>query len=252
VKRLAPFFLLLLPLALADNVPTLPAFYWGDVNASCALTTLAPHIVARFEYNGTVLTSLAITDEGNNVYRFGGPSTSDSKAMIDCFTCSEFNIVLYVNPHSSYVLGTEDCNAGEVKHLHFDMNSDQCKALFSPAKYTVDVTLPSDCNGSLSSTTLGVYYGSTVLVSPVSLSGDKVVSKSFTVDGYAKGVPEGSTITFKLCNGSNCDTRTTSFNYGEDVAISFAASCSALFSSGSGTQETTETPPAEGNTTSTE
>lgn len=250
MKRLALFFLLLLPLALAENVPTLPAFYWGEVNASCALTTLAPNILARFEYNGTLVTSLSITDEGNNIYRFGGPTASDPKAMIDCSAYPDVNTVLYVNSNAFYVLGTEDCNTGEVKYLHFDMNSDQCKSLFPAAKYTVDVTLPSDCNGSLSSTTLGVYYGSTELVAPVSLSGDKSATQTFTVDGYAKNVPEGATITFKLCNGSNCDTETTSFNYGEDTSVSFSASCSALFPSSS-TQEETAPPPSETNTTTT-
>ncbi|MDN5358679.1 MAG: hypothetical protein PWP76_522 [Candidatus Diapherotrites archaeon] len=250
MKRLALFFLLLLPLALAETVPTLPAFYWGEVNASCALTTLAPNILARFEYNGTVLTSLSITDEGNNIYRFGGPSASDPKAVIDCSTYPDANIVLYVNDNAFYILGTEDCNAGEVKYLHFDMNSDECKSLFPAASYTVNVTLPSNCNGSLSSTTLGVYYGSTELVAPASLSGDKSTSKTFTVDGYAKNVPEGATITFKLCNGSNCDTETTSFNYGEDTNVSFSASCSALFPSSS-TQEETALPPSETNATET-
>jgi len=235
VKRLLPFFLLLLPVALAaEKIPALPGLYWGDVNATCDLKKLAPGVTVRAEYNGAVLDSIALSSEGNNLFRFGGPSSSDDKLLVSGIPeGADFNLALYYSSNvGPLVIGSEDYNAGEVKYLYFELNSSQCSSLFPSATYHVSLSLPSDCNGSFSGTTLYVYYGGSQITSK-SLSGDKSASADVTVNGYAHGIPEGASITFKVCKGDNCDSTSTSYNYGEDADISFSVSCSALFSSSS-------------------
>jgi hypothetical protein len=231
VKRLVLFLLLGLPLALAadENVPQLPGFYWGEVNAACPLTTLAPDISVRFDFNGTTITTLPLSVEGNNLFRFGGPSASDSKAVIDCSAYPDFNVVLYVNPNASYVLGSVTCSSGDVKSLHYDINADQCRAVFPASKYTVNAALQSDCNGSFSNTTLYVYYGDTKLYSS-SLSGTTSTSKSVTISGYDNNIVEGHSIVFKICGPNGCQTYSHSFHYGESNTIDFGTiPCSTLF-----------------------
>jgi len=232
------FLLFSISRALAGSVPSLPALYWGEVNAGCNLVALAPGIVIRAEYNG-VLDSLPLLDEGNNVFRFGGPAASDDKLLVSGLAeGAEFNLTLYYSSRvGAFLLGTEDFNAGEVKHIHFELNSSQCSSLFPPATYHITVTLPSDCSGSLSDTTFYVYYGSTKLKSQ-QLDGDKEDSVDITVDGYSNSIPEGKSITFKVCKGDGCDSESTSYNYGEEANISFSVSCSSLFSSS--TEETSQ------------
>jgi len=231
VKRALFFLLLLLPVALAaENVPSLPGLYWGDVNAACDLKKLAPGVVLRAEYNGAVLDSIALSSEGNNLFRFGGPSSSNDKLLVSGIPeGADFNLALYYSSNvGPLVIGSEDYNAGEVKYLYLELNSSQCSSLFPSATYHVSLSLPSDCNGSFSGTTLYVYYGSSQITSK-SLSGDKSASADVTVNGYAHEIPEGASITFKVCKGDNCDSTSTSYNYGEDANVSFSVSCSALF-----------------------
>ncbi len=227
MKRAALFFLLLLPLALAAT-PQLPGIYWGDVNAPCNLVQLAPGISVRAEHNGVVLAIIPLRSEGN-LFRFGGPSAGDQKLVVELNAGQDFNLVLYYSSRvSPFVLGSEDFNAGEVKYLRFALSDDNCAAIFPNARYSVSVSIPSDCNGSLNGLSLKVYHGGTELAS-ATLSGDKSASVDVTVNGLAHGVPEGASISFRVCNGDHCASTSTSFNYGEDSSVSLSPSCSSLF-----------------------
>lgn len=246
-------FLLLLPLALSgESIPPLPAFYWGEVNSACALTELAPGIVVQAAFDGNVVASVPVTEREDGIYRFGGPSATDEKLMVvGLQEGNEFNVLLHVNGNARLVLGTEDFNAGEVRYLFFEINSSRCSSLFPPARYEVKISIPSDCNGSLDGLPLKAYHGGEELAS-TTLTGTTSSSKTVTIDGLSKSLREGSTIVFKVCNGSHCVSEGTSYNYGEQSVVDFGTvSCSALFPQPGG-EQLEEAPPADTNAASPE
>ena len=199
---------------------------WGEINAPCALTTLSPSISVVAEYNGTEISTLSLVKDGN-LFRFGGPLATDSKLVIPA-DYSDVNIVLrYSSNVSSFLLGTVAFTSGVV-HEYYTLSDTNCLALYPSAHFSVSLTLPSDCNGDLSSMAFYVYYGDTKLYSATLPSG-KSATLSFDVNGYKYSIPEGASLSFKVCKDTTCTSWGETYHYGKSSSISQSLSCSTFF-----------------------
>ena len=247
MRRATPFlFLLLLSFALADSAsaPAPPMLIWGEINAPCALTTLSPDITVAAEYNGTVISSLPLAKDGN-LFLFGGPRAADPKLMI-LSSYPEFNIVLsYSSTVQPFVLESNVPFASGVFAKRFVLSENNCLALYPHEHYSVSVSLPSDCNGTIQGMVFHAYYGSTSLYS-ITLSGTKSVSFGFDVNGFKYSIPEGASLSFKVCRNSTCASRSESYHYGKSSDVSWLLSCDTFFPQQPQQETNSVSPPASG------
>ncbi len=219
--------LLVVPLAFSLSPPSPPTVVWGEINASCPITSLAPGAYVFVESNGTVLASISLLKDGN-VFRFGGPLASDPKLVFS--GCSDANVVLaYPDSSVQYVLGSISCD-GNVHALFYDLSDSNCQALFPAATYDVHVSIPSDCNGSIDGMVFRIYYGGTEL-SSYTLSGSKSTSLTVHVDGYVHGIPNGGTLTARVYKDSTYTSWTAHYYYGRTITWDIPLPCDAYFSS---------------------
>ncbi len=221
-------FLIFVPLVFAgsSSTPAPPMLIWGEVNAPCALTTLSPSIVVAADYNGVDVSSVALTEDGN-VFRFGGPSAADPKLLVPS-EYSEVNVVLkYSSSVSPLRLGTVSFTSGVV-YKYYVLTEANCSSLYPPAHYSVSLSLPSDCNGDLSGMAFLAYYGDTKIYS-VTLSSGKSATVSFDVNGYKYAIPEGASLSFKVCKDTACTSWSEGYHYGKSSSVSQTLSCSAFF-----------------------
>jgi len=235
--------ILLFPLALAASPPLPPTLVWGDINAPCALTAISPGISVVAEANSTQLSSLSLVADGN-FYRFGGPLAGDPKLVIPA-DYPDANIVLhYPDATSDFLLGSLQSDT-QVHYVEYNLSETNCESLYPAAEYSITVSLPDDCNGSVQGMVFRMYYNGKEVYS-ITLSGSRSTSFIIHVDGLKYGVPQGSEVSARIYLNSTYTTWYNHFYYGKHIDWSIDLPCDTYFPSSQQTEQNTETATASG------